>query len=489
MKKPTIILIMIVLTLSLFLVGCAPKQYSLTLSVQGQGSITPGTGEYTYKDGESVSIKAVPDSGWKFDGWTGDATGDNDTINVVMDKEKLIRANFSQKTYILTLSANGEGSVNPAIGTYTRNDGEVINVTATPSKGWKFASWSGDVNTPAQAAVKVTMDSNKTLVATFVKITYTLTVGLNGSGTVNPPAGSSTHDDGAIVNVTATPASGWMFGGWDGDVASKAEAATTVTMNGDKTLTANFSKSSYNLTITMNGSGAIEPRTGTYTYDAGAVVNLKATPSAGWKFDGWTGDVASAGAANTTSTMNSDKTLTANFSKSAYSLNVSVNGMGYSYPSPGQYTYNAGEVIKISATPATGWRFDHWGGDVASTTSANTTLTMSSDKTLVANFVEAQKSYGPLSLYITTGSGNFIISSLHTGDKVDFSFMVSGTGVGFSILDPDGNIVLDKTGESVFQDSGSFTATISGNYKLQFVTSGQFAQSTVSVSYTVFFSP
>ncbi len=489
MKKWLMIPMAILFTLFLLLGGCAPKEYPLTISVNGEGSVTPSAGEYNYKDGESATLKAVPDAGWKFDGWTGDASGSNLTVSVVMDKEKGVTANFSKMTYSLTVSINGEGSVNPKAGTYTYDAGETVDVTAIPITGWKFDSWSGDISTPTEDTLSLTMDSNKTVVATFVKITRSLTIEATGSGTVDPPAGSYSKDDGAVINVTATPASGWLFNGWNGDVAISTSATTTVTMNSDKTVTANFTKSSFDLTITLNGSGTIEPRTGTYTYDRNAVITLKATPSAGWKFDNWTGDVASPNSANTTITMNSDKTIVANFSKSSYSLFVSVNGMGYSYPSSGQYTYNAGEVLKVSATPATGWRFDHWGGDVASPTSASTTLTINSDKTLVANFIEAQKDYGPLAIYITTGSGDFNISSLHTGDKVDFNFTVSGTGVGFSILDPDGIAILDQTGESVFQGEDSFTSTVSGDYKLHFTTSAPLAQSTVSVRYTVYYAP
>jgi len=42
--------------------------------------------------------------------------------------------------------------------------------------------------------------------------------------------------------VTATPASGYQFVGWTGNVADTGKSSTTVTITGDMTVTANFEK-------------------------------------------------------------------------------------------------------------------------------------------------------------------------------------------------------------------------------------------------------
>lgn len=50
------------------------------------------------------------------------------------------------------------------------------------------------------------------------------------------------YDNGTIVNLTATPAAGWEFKEWEGDVASKESAKTTVLMDKDQKVRARFSQ-------------------------------------------------------------------------------------------------------------------------------------------------------------------------------------------------------------------------------------------------------
>jgi len=71
------------------------------------------------------------------------------------------------------------------------------------------------------------------------------------------------------------------------------------------------------LSINSTGGGSVtEPGEGTFTYDEGTVVDLVATPDAGYRFVEWTGDVgtiADVNAVATTITMNGDYSITANF--------------------------------------------------------------------------------------------------------------------------------------------------------------------------------
>ena len=77
--------------------------------------------------------------------------------------------------------------------------------------------------------------------------------------------------------------------------------------------------SSYNLTISSTAGGSVtEPGEGVFTYDAGMVVELVATPGAGYRFVNWTGDVetiANVETATTTIAMEGDYHMTADFEK------------------------------------------------------------------------------------------------------------------------------------------------------------------------------
>lgn len=72
--------------------------------------------------------------------------------------------------------------------------------------------------------------------------TYVLTTAVDDAmhGNIDPSVGQRGYESGRIVTITATPASGWRFDYWDGDVSDPTSAATVVTMNGNKSVTAHF---------------------------------------------------------------------------------------------------------------------------------------------------------------------------------------------------------------------------------------------------------
>jgi hypothetical protein len=73
------------------------------------------------------------------------------------------------------------------------------------------------------------------------------------------------------------------------------------------------------------GWGATTPAVGTYAYPSGQVVNITATPAAGYKFVNWTGEVANPTSASTTVTMNINKTVCANFEQGSAGILGDVN--------------------------------------------------------------------------------------------------------------------------------------------------------------------
>jgi uncharacterized repeat protein (TIGR02543 family) len=134
---------------------------------------------------------------------------------------------------------NGSVSLNPAGGVY--DAGTVVELTAVPASGWQFSGWSGDLSGAANPT-SITMDGDKTVMATFTQAPvtqYTLTVNVVGNGSVSLNPAGGVYDAGTVVELTAVPASGWQFSGWDGDLSGTANPAL-ITMDGDKTVTATF---------------------------------------------------------------------------------------------------------------------------------------------------------------------------------------------------------------------------------------------------------
>jgi len=69
----------------------------------------------------------------------------------------------------------------------------------------------------------------------------------------------------------------------------------------------------------------------------------------------------------------------------SYTLGVSVNPLGAGWVSPSGGEYESGAQVTLTASPATGYIFDHWSGD-ASSTSPTTVIIMYSDMSIIANF-------------------------------------------------------------------------------------------------------
>jgi parallel beta-helix repeat protein len=258
-----------------------PVKYSLTMGISGNGSTVPAVGDYDYDESTVVDITAIPDSGWEFDSWTGDVADISSvTTTVTMNSGKTVTALFTEVLpvqYTLTMGVNGNGSTAPAVGDHDYDEGIVVDITAIPDSGWEFDSWTGDVADTSSVTTTVTMNSGKTVTATFTEIVpvqYTLTIGVSGNGSTTPAHGAHDYDEGTVVTVTATPASGWEFVKWTGDVADISSLTTTVTMNSDNTVTAKFielSAPKHKLTIEIQGVGAVSPFEGTRSLKEGDV--------------------------------------------------------------------------------------------------------------------------------------------------------------------------------------------------------------------------
>jgi len=153
-----------------------------------------------------------------------------------------------------------------------------------------------------------------------VRVLHDLTTSSTAGGSVTDPGeGTSAYDEGTVVDLVAVPNTGYRFDEWTGDVDTVADihaATTTVTMNSDYSITAEFVRT-HDLTTSSTAGGSVtDPGEDTYTYDEGTVVDLVAVPNAGYRFDEWTGDVGTVDdihADTTTITMNGDYSVTANF--------------------------------------------------------------------------------------------------------------------------------------------------------------------------------
>jgi uncharacterized repeat protein (TIGR02543 family) len=360
-----------------------PCQYDLTIDQIGEGETSPPTGTHEYERCEEVVIRARAATGWHFVEWRGDINSTEAVVEFQICCDMDVTAVFERNEYLLTVTHSGEGSTVPS-GESTRLYEDVVRLTARPAPCWEFVGWRGPVASPGSAVTSVTINGDTAVHAVFQKIEYTLEVSHLGEGVTNP-SGASIRECGDVVEISAEAAPCWEFVGWRGPVASSGSAVTTVTMTEDIHVQAVFQKIQYNLGVTHEGNGSTTPD-GVTTWDCGDVVRIVATPDECWQFDHWEGDVASSGSAVTTVTMDQSKRVRAIFVEMEYNLGVTHEGNGSTTPD-GVTTWNCGDIVKLSAEADQCWRFDHWEGDVASPSSAMTTVTMDMSKRVCAIFV------------------------------------------------------------------------------------------------------
>ncbi len=151
--------------------------------------------------------------------------------------------------WTLTLEASP-----PEGGTITSNkttymDGEVADLTTTASAEYLIKEWvaNGKITTSSSGQSSVngfhTMNEDTKIIARFVKKQYALTTSVEGEGTVSEKiikAGSSTdYNSGTIVELTASPNSGWVFKEWQGDL-SGSENPKQITIDKPKAVKAVF---------------------------------------------------------------------------------------------------------------------------------------------------------------------------------------------------------------------------------------------------------
>ena len=201
----------------------------------------------------------------------------------------------------------------------------------------------GDIS-GTSSSTTVVMSSDKNIVASFTKGTYSLTtsVGTPNGGTISPSSGN--FEAGTTKTVTANPAQGYRFNHWEGS-SSSTNAVLNLLMDASKQLTAFFTKV-FNLNVSVNpiGSGSISPGNG--VQDSGSVVPITATTSTfPYAFDHWSG--ADSNTANpTTVTMNSDESVTAYFKQLSPGVPV---------PSSGNYSQGSGITIATLKLVAGQW--------------------------------------------------------------------------------------------------------------------------------------
>lgn len=296
-----------------------PNTHPLTVTRVGGGSVVSSpsgiscgsTCTAAFNEGATVTLTATPASTWSFQGWSGACAGTG-TCTVSMTQAQAVTATFVPPNFPLTVNRIGQGAVlstpsgidcgSTCIHAFPQ--ATVVTLTAIPAPGWRLENFTGAC---LGQSCEVTMSEPKSVNAIFGLVPptqRTLDVERIGNGSVgSTPAGidcgticSASFDEGTIVSLLATPASGWQFVAWGG--ACEGSDTCQVTLSEHRQVSATFAivpPQSHVLTIARTGQGEVASAPAgigcgdicSASYPHGTTVSLTATPAPGWYFAGW----------------------------------------------------------------------------------------------------------------------------------------------------------------------------------------------------------
>ncbi|QNT76158.1 InlB B-repeat-containing protein [Dehalogenimonas etheniformans] len=133
------------------------QQYTVNISTLGSGTTSP-QGVRTALAGSTMTVTAVPASGFTFAGWTGSITSANQTIDFVVNSNINLQATFSalvkppeEVYYNLVIGTKGLGKVSLngkviTAGTYQIPKGQSVTLIAIPEPGYRFRTWTWPSN-------------------------------------------------------------------------------------------------------------------------------------------------------------------------------------------------------------------------------------------------------------------------------------------------------------------------------------------------------
>ena len=159
--------------ISVSLLTSCTKEFVLDASISPveAGTVIPSEG--TYKEGSIVTLNAYPRGEYFFDSWSGDASGSSSSIDILVDGNKNIVANFSKTNFNVLLSVQGQGLINeqliksgPVEG---QNLGDIIELIAIPEKGWSFNRWEGTPLNTYNDTLIIEINNDLVIKAVFVQ--------------------------------------------------------------------------------------------------------------------------------------------------------------------------------------------------------------------------------------------------------------------------------------------------------------------------------
>ncbi len=334
-------------------------------------------------------------------------------------------------SYVLSVGVTGNGTVQKSPDQPQYTQGESVTLTAMPGAGNRFAGWGGDVIS-TDNPLTVLMSVNKSLLATFVLNTYTITATAGPNGTISP-SGSVEVSHGGDRTFAISPDAGYSIHDVmvDGISVGAVSAYTFSNVTGPHTIDAAFVLNTYVITATAGSGGTISP-SGGIQVNHGASQAFTISATTGYSIQDVLVDGTSVGAVGFYQFENvtSSRTIEAVFLLNTYPLTTTAVGGGLVSRNPDLVRYPHGTTVELTAIPDSGKTFVAWSGAAASTTNP-ISVTMNAAKSITATF-----SSSIYTIAAAAGPGGSISpsGSLQAGHGDTLSFVITPDD-GYSIAD------------------------------------------------------
>ncbi|HBX24431.1 MAG TPA: hypothetical protein DEF34_12485 [Desulfotomaculum sp.] len=214
-----------------------------TVTFNAHGGI-PAIQEIKVNYGDTIDeLPTVSKSGNSLIEWNTkqDGSGTAFTSSTPITADITLYAIWNSYTVTFNVGA-GNGTITAVISEEEIHSGDLlaygstVTFTATPSSDWKFTRWDIDGTTVSTPVYNLIVESDKTVTAYFKRASsgssnsapitkYTLTMEIEGQGTVTPAEGEHKYPAGTSVNLKAAAVEGWEFVQWvlDGETVSNME--------------------------------------------------------------------------------------------------------------------------------------------------------------------------------------------------------------------------------------------------------------------------
>ncbi len=509
--------------------------YSLTIGslTNGSISITQAQPDNMYPEGEILTLTAVADSGYMFNGWTNDLNGNVNPASLTMDGNKTVGASFIKASEVIsddfddcTLDERWTliDPVGDAVVEMTGSQARLSVPAGTSHDIWdnmyaaprlmqptansdfelevkfetavsqqyqlqgivveqdnqnfiRFDFYSDGTNINAFAATftnGIHQNTSKSVIANgqnlFLRVTRS---GNNWSASYSADGGSWTSYasfNNFVLDVSATG----VFAGNAGNNAPPHTAVIDYFFNTATPIVPEDGSEKLTINVVGNGQVTADPDG---AHACGETVTLTAINDPGWVFSGWSGDLTPSDNPNTSVTITGNHVITATFAEEPqpqYQINLTIVGNGNVETS--QDVFYHGDEVALTAIPDPGWEFVKWTGDLTGDIHTKS-ITISSDLEITATFQKVVA----LSLSMT-------VNSVDTS-YINETTTITVTTAGFA--DDIPTITINGLPDGAqFVDNGDGTAVLSwqpawqdrGAYHLEFMAQNSSASTSETIS-------